>query len=204
MLSLKKLCLLKVSSLQLPFDELPMELSSEIRKMQIFNGNFYGPDEYSVITIQYQGDETWQFWIKYWRNRHLLSIVIKEDQSCMIPSATICGLSNFGLFGIVDRNKKPIPTVLRVERGPDSDTLIIRTTLSPVEPNFMEVTNKFIMNNTENPRTVSHVMTLGSPGWTSPEMPLVLHEGQVSAKDAYPQPFVDSAYSGDSESEDDD
>eukprot|EP00092_Neocalanus_flemingeri_P024725 GFUD01026814.1.p1 GENE.GFUD01026814.1~~GFUD01026814.1.p1 ORF type:complete len:263 (+),score=76.90 GFUD01026814.1:52-840(+) len=76
MLSLKNLCLLKVSSLKLSYEEedVPKTLGNELKKMFLFNGSFFGQDEYVyndnnlverqgvkelVLTIQYQGDGTW-------------------------------------------------------------------------------------------------------------------------------------------------
>eukprot|EP00092_Neocalanus_flemingeri_P036100 GFUD01039304.1.p1 GENE.GFUD01039304.1~~GFUD01039304.1.p1 ORF type:complete len:269 (+),score=87.21 GFUD01039304.1:52-858(+) len=76
MLSLKNLCLLKVSSLKLPYEEedVPKTLGNELKKMFLFNGSFFGQDEYVyndnnlverqgvkelVLTIQYQGDGIW-------------------------------------------------------------------------------------------------------------------------------------------------
>eukprot|EP00092_Neocalanus_flemingeri_P024722 GFUD01026811.1.p2 GENE.GFUD01026811.1~~GFUD01026811.1.p2 ORF type:complete len:277 (+),score=89.37 GFUD01026811.1:52-882(+) len=76
MLSLKNLCLLKVSSLKLPYEEedVPKTVGNELKKMFLFNGSFFGQDEYVyndnnlverqgvkelVLTIQYQGDGIW-------------------------------------------------------------------------------------------------------------------------------------------------
>eukprot|EP00092_Neocalanus_flemingeri_P016626 GFUD01017987.1.p1 GENE.GFUD01017987.1~~GFUD01017987.1.p1 ORF type:complete len:324 (+),score=106.69 GFUD01017987.1:276-1247(+) len=80
MLSLRSICLLKVSSLKLSFkeDEVPSTLVTELKQMLLFNGNFFGQEEYvyfdgwvwdnkalkeHVLTIQYQGDGTWAFGI---------------------------------------------------------------------------------------------------------------------------------------------
>eukprot|EP00092_Neocalanus_flemingeri_P011015 GFUD01011860.1.p1 GENE.GFUD01011860.1~~GFUD01011860.1.p1 ORF type:complete len:327 (+),score=95.13 GFUD01011860.1:273-1253(+) len=80
MLSLRSICLLKVSSLKLSFkeDEVPYTLVTELKQMLLFNGNFFGQEEYvyfagwvwvnkalkeHVLTIQYQGDGTWAFGI---------------------------------------------------------------------------------------------------------------------------------------------
>eukprot|EP00092_Neocalanus_flemingeri_P016627 GFUD01017988.1.p1 GENE.GFUD01017988.1~~GFUD01017988.1.p1 ORF type:complete len:310 (+),score=78.24 GFUD01017988.1:200-1129(+) len=80
MLSLRSLSLLKVSSLKLSFkeDEVPYTLVTELKQMLLFNGNFFGQEEYAyfagwvwdnkglkehVLTIQYQGDGTWAFGI---------------------------------------------------------------------------------------------------------------------------------------------
>eukprot|EP00092_Neocalanus_flemingeri_P029917 GFUD01032483.1.p1 GENE.GFUD01032483.1~~GFUD01032483.1.p1 ORF type:complete len:263 (+),score=76.65 GFUD01032483.1:51-839(+) len=80
MLSLKKLCLLRVSSLKLAYeeDDVPKPLGEDLKKMDLFNGSFFG-DEYfyyydnnlverqgereQMLTIQYQGDGTWAFGI---------------------------------------------------------------------------------------------------------------------------------------------
>eukprot|EP00092_Neocalanus_flemingeri_P029916 GFUD01032482.1.p1 GENE.GFUD01032482.1~~GFUD01032482.1.p1 ORF type:complete len:255 (-),score=68.92 GFUD01032482.1:86-850(-) len=75
MLSLKNLCLLKVSSLQLSYEEgVPKNLGNELKKMSLFNGSFFRQDKYVyndnnlvvrqgvkelVLTIQYQGDGIW-------------------------------------------------------------------------------------------------------------------------------------------------
>eukprot|EP00092_Neocalanus_flemingeri_P024724 GFUD01026813.1.p1 GENE.GFUD01026813.1~~GFUD01026813.1.p1 ORF type:complete len:283 (+),score=80.49 GFUD01026813.1:52-849(+) len=76
MLSLKNLCLLKVSSLKLSYEEedVPKTVGNELKKMFLFNGSFFGQDEYVyndnnlverqgvkelVLTIQYQGDGIW-------------------------------------------------------------------------------------------------------------------------------------------------
>eukprot|EP00092_Neocalanus_flemingeri_P015153 GFUD01016370.1.p1 GENE.GFUD01016370.1~~GFUD01016370.1.p1 ORF type:complete len:255 (-),score=65.98 GFUD01016370.1:55-819(-) len=85
MLSLRSLCLLKVSSLKLSYEasEIPSTLTDELKKMQLFNGNFCGQEviffledtmegfiehqgltEY-VLTIQYQGEGTWALGICY-------------------------------------------------------------------------------------------------------------------------------------------
>eukprot|EP00092_Neocalanus_flemingeri_P034779 GFUD01037851.1.p1 GENE.GFUD01037851.1~~GFUD01037851.1.p1 ORF type:complete len:185 (+),score=29.81 GFUD01037851.1:353-907(+) len=86
MLSLRSLCLLKVSSLKLSYkeDEVPYTLVTELKKMLLFNGNFFGQEEYAyfagwvwdnkalkehVLTIQYQGDGTWAFGICHMCNR---------------------------------------------------------------------------------------------------------------------------------------
>eukprot|EP00092_Neocalanus_flemingeri_P016624 GFUD01017985.1.p1 GENE.GFUD01017985.1~~GFUD01017985.1.p1 ORF type:complete len:258 (+),score=45.34 GFUD01017985.1:224-997(+) len=74
MLSLRSICLLKVSYLKLSFkeDEVPYTLVTELKQMLLFNGNFFGQEEYfywfkaikeHVLTIQYQGDGTWAFGI---------------------------------------------------------------------------------------------------------------------------------------------
>eukprot|EP00092_Neocalanus_flemingeri_P019276 GFUD01020880.1.p1 GENE.GFUD01020880.1~~GFUD01020880.1.p1 ORF type:complete len:281 (-),score=74.24 GFUD01020880.1:185-1027(-) len=78
MLSLKNLCLLKVSSLQLSCgeDDLPITVGDDLKKCFLFNGSFSGKEEYGyfdndgylhqgvniqVLTIQYAGDGTWAF-----------------------------------------------------------------------------------------------------------------------------------------------
>eukprot|EP00092_Neocalanus_flemingeri_P029915 GFUD01032481.1.p1 GENE.GFUD01032481.1~~GFUD01032481.1.p1 ORF type:complete len:253 (-),score=77.15 GFUD01032481.1:86-844(-) len=74
MLSLKKLCLLRVSSLKLAYeeDDVPKPLGEELEKMYIFNGSFFGQVYFynlvarqgeieQMLTIQYQGDGVWAF-----------------------------------------------------------------------------------------------------------------------------------------------
>eukprot|EP00092_Neocalanus_flemingeri_P089571 GFUD01113345.1.p1 GENE.GFUD01113345.1~~GFUD01113345.1.p1 ORF type:complete len:249 (-),score=65.67 GFUD01113345.1:240-986(-) len=80
MLSLKNLCLLKVSSLKISYeeDDVPKTLGKDLKKMLLFNGSFFGQDEYfnyyydnnlvvrqvereQMLTIQYQGDGIWAF-----------------------------------------------------------------------------------------------------------------------------------------------
>eukprot|EP00092_Neocalanus_flemingeri_P089567 GFUD01113341.1.p1 GENE.GFUD01113341.1~~GFUD01113341.1.p1 ORF type:complete len:253 (-),score=63.88 GFUD01113341.1:84-842(-) len=85
MLSLRNLCLLKVSSLKLSYEEgeVPKTLANDLKKMILFNGSFFGHEEYvynynvynendiverqavedHVLTIQYQGDGIWAFGI---------------------------------------------------------------------------------------------------------------------------------------------
>ena len=63
MLSLKSLCFLRVSSLKLPFEDLPGDLPVELRKMELFNGNFsideLSKDKRTVLSIQYLGNDDW-------------------------------------------------------------------------------------------------------------------------------------------------
>jgi len=206
MLSLKSLCLLKVFSLHLPLSELPIELSSELRKMEIFNGNFYDePEKKSVITIQYQGGGTWQFWIKYkftqcWAHHcrdicvkkcYLHHFVIKENEPCMIPVVT--SIVNFGLAGILE-SKADASTVMRFERESASSQLIFTTVLPA--PGEHQVISRLIMISS---RCLTIKMSLSAP-----VKPRAWYESQVSAKDAFPEPVGDCDNTVNGDDQDDD
>eukprot|EP00092_Neocalanus_flemingeri_P039136 GFUD01042598.1.p1 GENE.GFUD01042598.1~~GFUD01042598.1.p1 ORF type:complete len:314 (+),score=83.41 GFUD01042598.1:352-1293(+) len=147
MLSLRSLCLLKVSSLKLSYkeDEVPYTLVTELKQMLLFNGNFFGQEEYfyfglaikeHVLTIQYQGDGTWAFGICHmWDrctdrtcdgNKHCgkrperLQFVLKEKQTCDSQAVfkIVRGLSRFRLIGgRIYRGKREVSTVLTVEHA---------------------------------------------------------------------------------------
>jgi len=212
-----------VSSLQLPFDEVPENLASELRKMQIFNGNFYGVEEYawkkSVISIQYQGDDAWAFWIRYkftecsdvfcrdvCRKKYgLHHFVLKEDEPCVTPFIICSGLSSFGIVDIWDWNyEEDVTTLMTVVdvNEPNMGKLMFRTYRQTevlcngqTEHGVARYTNKLLVDSTsEGPRRLEHRMTLGGPLYPSGELPADLFECQVSAKDAFPGPVEGCDY----------
>ena len=60
MKSLQSLCLLKVSSLGLNYEDIPKKLVKELNKMKVFNGNYITEFGGTVLTIQYDG-VSWTF-----------------------------------------------------------------------------------------------------------------------------------------------
>ena len=69
MLTLKTFCFLKVTSSNLPFEDLPDELKVQLEKMKKYNGTFLGEEDEvgkkSVMSVQYRGDRKWIFQINH-------------------------------------------------------------------------------------------------------------------------------------------
>jgi len=70
-LTLKTICLLQVSRLNnLTYDDIPLNLQTELKKMKKFSGHFIGKDvendeKKSSMAVQYMGDRKWQFHLSH-------------------------------------------------------------------------------------------------------------------------------------------
>eukprot|EP00092_Neocalanus_flemingeri_P085025 GFUD01106904.1.p1 GENE.GFUD01106904.1~~GFUD01106904.1.p1 ORF type:complete len:285 (+),score=83.32 GFUD01106904.1:51-905(+) len=226
MLSLRNLCLLKVSSLKVSYgaDEIPSTLAAELKKMLLFNGNFFGQEEYvgnpfsviehqalkeHVLTIQYQGEDTWAFGIcnkcstcshrtcyggLCGKKPERMQFVLKEGKTSGSDAvfALSRGLSRYADEEIHDVRGQPVSAVLSVENGnvPDSGQLVFSSSAVVLETGE-EIICKFLVNSNIGSSPVFKRSFTWGGTW---EIPLILTECQVTAKDAFPEPVTKCEY----------
>ena len=153
MLSLKSLCFLRVSSLKLPFEDLPGDLPVELRKMELFNGNFsideLSKDKRTVLSIQYLGNDDWSIQVcsqfkrckscrvgKCRKKPQLSQIVLNEKKTSASVVGNLKGLMAFGfghandfvervlLSGVMDQ--MAVYTSVDVKEDPETNSGILR------------------------------------------------------------------------------
>merc|ERR1719508_682869 len=152
MLTLKTICFLRVSSLKLPYEDLPDDLPVELRKLDKFNGNF-SIDESSkgkktVLSIQYPGDGDWSFQVctKFEEclyhchfDKCLMKpglfpkLVLKENKSSTSVFGNLKGLLAFGISGSVEsmlrsraRADIEVSVTIKVEEDTETNSGILR------------------------------------------------------------------------------
>ena len=137
------------------------------------------------MTIQYQGEDTWAFWIRYSypycieefcqddygaciKKTELLHFVMKEEEPCLTPFSICSGLSNFGFID-VSRFNQDVPTLLTVDHEDDKSSGLIMFKTSretACEPTVFDIAhvvyvNKFLVNSSsENSRRLVYSMNL--------------------------------------------
>ena len=174
MLTLKSICLLKVSQLDLPYDGIPKTLSVELIKMKCFNGNFFGShgeeENYSkktVLTIQYLGEKTWAFQMNYTTlgggPEELFDFVFQEDKPLKTGFSICRGLSSFGYAGWSKENdKQAVSTVLAVDKECPGK-LVFKTTRKKEGGFKIIYTNKFqIKFDSDSSRVLTHGLKFGN------------------------------------------
>ena len=118
MLTLKSICFLRVSSLNLSYEDLPGDLPVELKKMEKFNGHFFldepSNDKKAVLSIQYQGNGDWSFQVCSQYEKCTSScqfgecqkkpelfqqLVLKEKKTSASVFGNLKGLLTFGMSG---------------------------------------------------------------------------------------------------------
>jgi len=136
MLTLKKICLLKVTRLNLTYDDIPLDLQTELKKMKKFSGHFVGNDQKnyekkSSMTVQYMGDKQWQFHVSHtWntcskencsaymatrrfgndcrkRKQGVVEFLLEEDKEVLSGAVAWKALAGFGPSFSVDEIMRP-------------------------------------------------------------------------------------------------
>jgi len=123
-LTLKTICLLKVTRLNLTYDDIPLDLQKELTKIKKFSGHFVGSrcfnfddaendEKKSAMTVQYMGDRKWKFHLSHtWDTC--------SDENCSVFTGTVpwkrndCRKSKQGVVELLLEEDKELKSGLLV------------------------------------------------------------------------------------------